>query len=39
METGSHETMFGAPGMASGVYLCRLSGKGFSETRKIILMR
>jgi len=39
METGSHETMFGAPGMASGVYLCRLSGSGFSETRKIILMR
>jgi len=39
MAAGSYETAFNAPQLASGVYLCRLSGNGFEATQKLILLR
>ena len=36
---GKHEAIFDASGLASGVYVCRLSAGHYVETRKMILMR
>ncbi len=36
---GEHEVRFDAAGLATGVYLYRLSAGGFVETRKMIVMR
>jgi photosystem II stability/assembly factor-like uncharacterized protein len=38
-EAGIHETVWDASGVPSGVYLCRLSAGGHSETRKLMLIR
>jgi hypothetical protein len=39
MKAGSYETIFMADDLASGIYLYRVSGAGFSETRKMVLLR
>ena len=36
---GSYEVRFDAAGLASGVYLCRLTAGGFVQTRKMIFAR
>ena len=36
---GTYAVRIDAGGLASGVYLYRLSAGGFSETRKMILLR
>jgi len=38
-EAGYHEAVFDASGLASGVYLYRLTAGGFVETRKLVLVR
>jgi hypothetical protein len=38
-EAGSHEVTWDATGIASGVYLYRLQAGGYSEARKLVLMR
>ena len=39
MEAGFHEAVFDAPGLASGVYLYRLTAGSYVETRKLALVR
>jgi hypothetical protein len=39
LQAGSYETTFDATGLASGVYLCRLTSRDFSETKKLVLLR
>jgi photosystem II stability/assembly factor-like uncharacterized protein len=39
MEPGSHEIDWRPTGLASGVYLYRLQASGFSEARKLLLLR
>ena len=39
MKPGSHEVTWDASGMASGVYLYRLTAANFVETKKLVLMR
>jgi hypothetical protein len=36
---GSYEVSFEASGLASGVYFCRLNAGGYTEARKLVLMR
>ncbi len=36
---GEHRLQWSADGLASGVYLCRMTGKGFSETIKMIFQK
>ena len=36
---GSYETVWDGSGFASGVYFYRLTAEGFSEMRKMILIR
>jgi hypothetical protein len=38
-EAGDHEVRFDASGLASGVYLYRLTAGSFTETRKLMLLR
>jgi hypothetical protein len=38
-EAGEHRVVFDASGLASGVYLCRLSADGMSVTRRLMLVR
>ncbi len=39
MEAGTHAVEFNAAGLASGVYIYRLSVKGRSETRTMVMLR
>ena len=39
MDAGFHEAVFDAAGLASGVYICKLTAGGFVETRKLVLVR
>ncbi|RPH81599.1 MAG: T9SS C-terminal target domain-containing protein [Nitrospiraceae bacterium] len=39
MEAGFHEAVFDASGLASGVYLYRLTAGSFVEARKLVLVR
>ncbi|MBI5474733.1 MAG: T9SS type A sorting domain-containing protein [Ignavibacteriae bacterium] len=39
MEPGEHQVRFNAEGLASGVYLYRLESRGYTQTRKILLLR
>ena len=39
VEPGSHERIFDASGLASGVYLYRFEAGGFVQTKKMILIR
>jgi hypothetical protein len=39
LESGSYEALFDATGLASGVYLYRLTAGGQVETKRLILMR
>lgn len=39
LSQGSHTVVFGAEGLAAGVYLYRLNAGGFAETRKMVLVR
>jgi hypothetical protein len=39
VQAGSYRLRFNATGMPSGVYFYRMTAGGFSETRKIVLMR
>jgi choice-of-anchor B domain-containing protein len=39
LQAGVYEQTFDASGLASGVYLCRLAGNGYVETRKMLLAR
>ena len=39
LQQGSYKATFDATGLASGVYLYRLESRGFSQTRKLILLR
>ena len=39
LDAGSHTRMFDASGLASGVYLYQLKSSGFSETKKMSLVR
>jgi hypothetical protein len=39
MTKGGHVVYFNGKGLASGVYFYRLEGKGFSESRKMLLLR
>lgn len=39
LQAGSYEVTFNAEGLASGVYLYRLQGGSYSETKKLILLR
>ena len=36
---GQYELVFEAEGLPSGVYLCRIAGKGFRDSRKMVLLR
>jgi hypothetical protein len=38
-EAGFHEAVFDASGLASGVYLYRLTAGSYVETRKLALVR
>lgn len=38
-EAGYHEVTFDAAGLASGVYLCRLSSGTYVDTKKLLLVR
>jgi hypothetical protein len=38
-EAGRHEVTFDAAGLASGVYIYRLSADGFVQSRKMTLVR
>jgi hypothetical protein len=37
--TGEHRLQWSAEGLASGVYLCRMVTKGFSETIKMVYQK
>ena len=37
--SGEHRLQWSAAGLASGVYLCRMESKGFSETIKMIYQK
>jgi hypothetical protein len=39
IEAGHHEVQFDAPGLASGVYFYRLQAGGYTQTRKLLLVR
>jgi hypothetical protein len=39
MGAGTYAVDWQAPGFASGIYLCRLTGSGLSQTRKLVLQR
>lgn len=39
LDAGSYEMNFNADHLASGIYFYRLAGPGFSETRKMVLLR
>ncbi len=39
LEAGNHRREFSANGLSSGIYYCRLSTQGFSNTGKIVVMR
>lgn len=39
MEAGSHETVFDAARLASGIYFCRLQSNSLVETKKLVLMK
>jgi hypothetical protein len=39
VEAGFHEAVFDASGLASGVYLYRLTAGSYVETRKLVLVR
>lgn len=36
---GEHQAVFDAGALANGVYLCRLSGGGWTQTRKLVLSK
>lgn len=38
-EPGYHETALRMPGLAGGIYFCRMDAKGFSATRKLVLVK
>ena len=38
-EAGLHQVAFDAGALANGVYLCRLSGPGWTQTRKMVLSK
>ncbi len=38
-QAGAHKVTFSAPGLASGVYLCRMKAGSFSRTIKLLLMK
>lgn len=38
-QVGDHEVVFRGDGLPSGVYLYRLSAAGFTQTRKLVLLR
>ena len=38
-EAGFHEVQFDADNLESGVYLCRLQAGGFTQTRKLMILR
>ena len=39
MQSGTHEAMFDGSNLNSGVYFCKLIADGFTETKKMILMK
>ncbi len=39
VEPGYHETDLRTPGLAGGIYFCRMDAKGFSATKKLALLR
>lgn len=39
LSAGSHTLSFDGSGLSSGVYIYRLTGSGFSETRKMLLIK
>jgi hypothetical protein len=39
LQAGSYDVAYDASGLASGVYLARLSAQGASQTRKVLLIR
>jgi hypothetical protein len=39
MSPGAHEVRWDGAGMPSGVYYCRMQAEGFTQTRKLLLMR
>ena len=39
LEAGSYTVRFDARGLATGVYLYRLSAGSFTETRKMVLVK
>jgi hypothetical protein len=39
MSAGRHTVTFNANGLASGVYFYRLRGNGFTEMKKMVLLK
>jgi len=39
MEAGAHSITWRGDGLPSGVYLYRLTGNGFTQTRKLVLVK
>jgi hypothetical protein len=39
LEPGYHTTSVEGTGLASGIYFCRMSANGFSQTRRLVLLR
>jgi hypothetical protein len=39
LQAGSYESAFDASGLGSGVYFYKLEADGFSETKKMILLK
>jgi hypothetical protein len=39
MAAGRHELTFNGEGLASGAYICRLDGMGYSDTKRMMLVK
>ena len=39
IEAGSHQVAFDGSGLASGIYLCRLTAGSWSQTQKLVLLK